>query len=170
MFIRDPWSTETWQQAGPVNALSGVSDATDQVLLQRLHALALSLYQAQQDVRNAQARGDIGYAGKRLEDVQRLRDLFQQTAAQFQSNDADLLGAVDQFILAAGTWIEQSVGHLPDAVAAIPNAIVEGIGKMGAKLGTTALQVAVPFLVLGGLALWFLSYAEKSRTVRRLVA
>lgn len=156
-------------QAGPLNALSGVTDGTDQVLLRQLHALALSLYQAQQDVRAAQGRGDVAYATKRLEDVQRLRDLFQQTAAQFRSNDPELLTAMDRFILATANWIDQSLGALPNAVAAIPNAVVDGIGKMGVKLGMTAFQVSIPLLALGGLALWFLLRAEKSRIVRRLV-
>lgn len=173
MFIRDPWTTTTVQQAGPVATLSGEPAVSDQVLLRQLHALAQSIYQAQQDIRAAQQRGDTSYAQARLVDLRRLRDLFQQKAAAFHSNDVELMGGIDRFILAAGTWIEQSMASLPGAIAAIPNAIVDGVGLIGRKVGeqggSVLLGASVPVILVGGMLVWFLLQAERSRTVRRLV-
>jgi len=173
VFVRDPWTTLTVPQSGPVNTLSGEPAGNDQALLRQLHALALAIYQAQQDIRAAQGRGDASYARARLLDLQRLRDLFQQTAAQFHSNDMELMSGIDRFILAAGTWIEQSMASLPGTLAAIPNAVIDGVGLIGRKVGeqggTILLGASVPILLVGGMLVWFLLQAEKSRTVRRLV-
>jgi hypothetical protein len=160
VFIRDPWSTETWQQRGPVviNALSGDPVGTpDQVMLQQLHALAVAIYQAQQDAKAAQERGDIQYATNRIQEVARLRDQFQVLAHQFVGVDA--LGGVDAFILKTGTWVEQSMKALPGALAAIPSAF-----------GQATFMALLPWVGAGLLVLWFLGRAEKSRTFSKYVA
>ncbi len=148
---------------------------SDAVLLRRLHGLALTLYQAQQDIQSAQLRGDLAYARSRLLDVERLRDLFNTTAQQFQGNDPEALGAfgvflsgVAGFILDVRTWIEG--GGLVRAATFIPRTVLDAIGTVGQKAGWTGVGIALPVLALGGLALWFLFQAEKSRTVRRYVA
>lgn len=139
---------------------------SDQALLRQLHGLALTIYQAQQDVLAAQARGDVAYVGARLQDLRRLRDLFADTARRFQANDPAVLGALDRFILGAGTWIEQSVDALPGAIAAIPNAILKALGDIANEAGKQATGAILPWLIGGSLVLVFLFYAEKSSTVR----
>ena len=94
MFTRNPYNKLMIQQAGPVviNALSGDPVySSDQIAMQQLHALALSLYQAQQDVLRAQQRGDVSYVQSRLQDIARFRDIFRTKAQQFQIADAESL-------------------------------------------------------------------------------
>ena len=166
MFVRDPWTTETWSQAGPVviNALSGDPvPTTDQVQIRQLHALAMAIYQAQQDVKAAQARGDVAYVQARIQDVERLRDAFQVKAAQFQSGDADVLGAIAGFLAGVALWLLQPL-------AALPSGILDGVTRLGVKAGVSAVSVALPLVALAGLLLWVVSRAEKSRTYRKYVA
>lgn len=176
MFIRDPFSTLTYQQAGNPVMLAGVSSGdSDQVLLQRLHGYALAIYQAQQDIQQAQGRKDAAYAQARLIDLGNLRDLFQTTATQFQGNDADAIGAFGQFMAGVADFINQvkawiDAGGISSAVAFIPNTILDAIGKIGQKAGMTALGISLPLLALGGLLLFFIVQAEKSPTVRRASA
>lgn len=168
MFVHDPWSTETYQQAGPWNTLAGDPPTkTDPVLARQLHGLALAIYQAQQDILAAQARKDTGYVQARLVDLGNLRTLFAQTAAQLQANDPELLTAMDRFIVSAGGWIDQAVGALPGAIAAIPNALIDALQKILTKLEGSAIQLTLPLLALGGILIFFLLQAEKSSTVRK---
>lgn len=133
--------------------------ATDQVLMQRLHGLALALYQAQQDVRAASQRGDQDYALDRMQDVKNLRDLFARTADEFRANDpaGTQISGFDRFLLGVDQWITAAIAALPGAIAAIPRAI--GSGLLGA---------ALPWLLGGVVIVAFLKYAEGSRTVRKL--
>ncbi len=131
---------------------------SDQVLLQQLHALALTINQAQSDIRAASQRGDAAYASARMIDLQNLRDLFAGKAQEFRDNDpaGTQLSTFDRFLLSLDQWIEAAVAALPGAIAALPTAIGAGL-----------LAGAVPWL-LGGIAIVaFLKYAEGSRTVRR---
>jgi hypothetical protein len=176
MFIRDPWTTTTWQQSGNPVMLAGLgASESDSTLLTRLHALALSLYQAQQDVISAQGRGDTVYVQSRLQDVQRLRDLFNVTAQQFQGNDAEAIGAFGQFLSGVadferqvGDWI--AAGGIGKALAFIPNQVIGAVGIIGQKAGAVALGISIPVLLLGAALLVFLGKAERTRTFRRYVA
>lgn len=130
---------------------------SDQVLYQRLHGLALSLYQAQQDVRAASQRGDQAYAVARMEDVKQLRNLFAETADEFRQNDPSAqVSTFDRFLLGVDAWISQALAALPGAIAAIPRAIGSGL-----------LSAAVPWLLGAVVLVALLKYAETSTTVRK---
>jgi len=146
------------------------SDAQDQILMRQLHAIALTIYQAQQDILAAQARGDTAYVRARLQDLQRMRGFFETTAAQLRGNDPLALSSVERFILAAGTWIDNSVRALPGAIAAIPNALISAIGDIGSHAGSSLLGAALPWLAVGALVLFAVTKAERTRTYRRYVA
>lgn len=166
MFIRDPYTTETYQQAGPYTSYIGSTPAEDQAALKTLHALALSIYQAQQDVLAAQGRGDVAYVQKRLQDVSTLRNLLAQKSAQFVTSDTGALGALDRFILGTGTWVEQSLKALPGAIAFIPKAIIDALADIAQHAGIKAIGVSIPLFLLGGALLYFIFQAEKSSTIR----
>lgn len=169
MIVRNPWTTEPFQSGGPWNSLGAVPGATDRALLTELHALALSIYQATQDVLAAQVRGDFDYVQRRTQDVRRLRDIFQATSQQFTASDPYALGAIDRFILGTGTWIEQAVRALPGAIAALPIALVDGLGRVAGKAGWTVLGVSVPVILLALAAIYVVTQAEKTGTGRRLL-
>lgn len=170
MFIRDPWTTTTGPVAGPVVAGLGALATSDQALLRQLHATALAIYQAQRDVLAADARGDMPYVSARLVDLQRMRDLFVDTAARFRANDPEALTAMDQVILSVGTWIQEAVDAAPGAIAALPNIFLDAVGKIGVKAGTTAIAISLPLIGLGLLVLWLVGRAERTRTYRKVVA
>lgn len=169
MFVRDPWDTETGQQAGPWTALGDVPPAEDQAALRTLHGLALAIYQAQQDVLAAQRRNDVAYVRQRVQDVARLRDLFRQKAAAFETADASLMGSLEGFMAGVATWVDQAIAAIPGAIQAIPNAVIEGVAGIGRKIATEGLKLSLPLFLLGGGLLFFLRQAERSRIVRRVV-
>ena len=90
-----------------------VTGNLDTFLVQQMHALAESIYQARQ-------RGDKAT-------VIALLDRFKDLADEYRARgDADLSGT-DRFILATGKWIQDSVTVLPSAISALPQAIGSGI-------------------------------------------
>jgi len=100
-----------------------VTAHTDTYLVQQMHALALSIYQAKQ--RNDRTT------------VAALLQRFEMLADEYRSHgDADLT-ATDRFILAVNDWIETSVDAIPSAIAALPTAIGKGL-----------ISAAIPFAVL----------------------
>jgi hypothetical protein len=146
------------------------SDARDQVLVRQLHAIALTIYQAQQDILAAQARGDTAYVQARLQDLQRMRTLFERTAAEYRGNEPLVLSGIEQFIASAGTWIDNSIKALPGAIAAVPNAILDALEKFLSRAGQDAFKALLPWLVVGAIVLFALKQAEKTRTYRKVVA
>jgi hypothetical protein len=85
----------------------------DQYLIQQMHALAISIYQAKQ--RNDKVT------------VAALATRFRDLAEQFRGNaQADLTGT-DRFLLAVDRWVSTSVGVIPDAISALPVAIGKGV-------------------------------------------
>lgn len=166
-IIRSPWTTEI----GPYRGAALGALATDpQVILRQLHGLAIAIYQAQQ--RAAQN------PGVEVTNVRNLLAQFQVVARRFleasEGADPTKLGALDRFVLATGTWIEQSVQVLPRALSAIPRAFVDAIGESTGAVGWATLRALVPFALLGVLlfagARGAVREAEKTRTYRRYVA
>lgn len=148
-FIRSPYSGLSPFHVGPS---FGLGSTTDQDLLKQLHALAVSIYAAQQEAVQLSRSGQPELARKRVLDVSALRDQFQAVAEAFRKNDPSgtQLSWIESGLLSLGTWIEQSLAALPGAIAALPKAIGEGLA-MG----------AVPWVLLGLGALYFLGRARK---------
>lgn len=169
MIVRNPWTAAMFQSGGPWNTLGAVPGATDRALLTELHALALTIYQATQDVLAAQARGDVVYVQRRIQDVERMRGIFQATSEQFAGNDSYALGAIDRFILGTGTWVAAALRALPGAIAALPIAIVQGVGKVAGVTGAVTFGALLPWVGAGLLVIWLVTKAEKTGTGRRLL-
>lgn len=184
MFIRNPWTTDTVQHAGPFNSvgrrgLGAVPGASDQALLRELHGLAMSIYQAQQDIIAAQQRGDAAYAVARTQDVTRLREIFTSTAEQFQGNDLDALSLFTQFADRVRDW-EDGVkdwvanGGISDVLAFIPTQLLDLLEKLGKKAAGTALDIGLPIILVGAgliaLLIFGVGKAERTRTYKRYVA
>lgn len=134
---------------------------------EQLHALALSIYQAQRRAEAARAQGNEAGVTIELTNVANLREAFRDVAdrmlAAMEQVDPTTLGAVDRIILASGTWVEQFRDALPGAVAALPNAVLEAAGEIA---GTTVTKLLVPVLLGGALLLLFVRQAERSPTIR----
>lgn len=111
----------------PMLTQPGLGDAdlthTDTYLVQQMHALAISIYQAHQ--RNDKAT------------VSALLTRFQALANEYRSHGAADMAATDKWILAVGNWIDGVVSAIPDATAALPQAIGAGIFK-----------AAIPFVLM----------------------
>lgn len=109
--------------------LGQITETDPTKLVRELHATAIAINQAK-------ARKDI--AG-----VQNLMQHFRDVADQYISlgaqADAAEFSWLDKFILATGTWIEDSIKALPGAIAAVPSAIGEGI-----------IKASFPFILLFG--------------------
>lgn len=114
---------------GPAPTAS-TSYRTDAYLVQQLHALALAISQAKQ-------RGDV-------QGVQNLLPSFQALADEYRERGPIGVSPFDKFLLATGEWVQQTLNALPNAVAAVPLAIGQGL-----------LKAAVPFALLAGGLLYF---------------
>lgn len=169
-FVRDPWTTDVISPymgtdvISPYVGMVGLGQlATDpRAILAHLHGLAVAIYDAQQRARTNPAV-ELQNVRNLLEQFQVVRQRFLQVS---EAADPTQLGVVDRFILAVGEWIERSAQALPQAVSAIPRALVDAIGQTG----WVAVKAVVPFLVIGFGLLYFVMQAERSRTVRRYVA
>jgi len=174
MFVRDAYTAEM-VPGGASNLLAGDTSSSDpRFWYSQLHALALAIYQAQRRAEAAKASGALDLARAEVSNVVNLRRSFQDVNGKFQAamevNDPTAMTAVDNIVLKTGTWVERFMDALPGALAAIPNAVLDSAGIIGARAGMNALAISLPLVGLGVLALWFLSRAEKSATVRKVVA
>jgi len=148
-FIRNPYTGFAPFHVGPSFGLG----ATDQELLQQLHALAVSIYAAQQAAIQLSQTGQAAAARTKVLEVSSLRDQFQAVATQFQGNDPTTkLSWIESGLLSVGTWIEQALAALPGAIAALPKAIGEGL-----------LMGAVPWVIGAVVAFWLMKQARRAR-------
>jgi hypothetical protein len=162
MIVRNPF-TATVDRTYRGAAVSLGQLATDpRVILEHLHGLAVAIYDAQ---RRAQTNPVI-----EVQNVRNLLAQFQVTAQRFlaasEAADPTQLGALDRFILATGTWIEQSMKALPGVVSAIPRTLVDAIGITG----WSVVKNVVPLVLLAALVFYGVQSAEKTRTYTRYVA
>jgi hypothetical protein len=100
-----------------------VTGNRDTFLVQQMHAVATSIYQAKQ-------RGD-------KITVSALLDRFKALADEYRGLGAGDLSGTDRFILATGQWIEDSVTAIPSALSALPQAVGSGL-----------IRAAIPFALL----------------------
>ena len=107
----------------PVGFGATVDTSRDTYLVQQMHAIATAIYQAKQ--RNDKA------------DAANLLVKFEQLADEYRARGASDMTPFDNFINATGMWISQSVDAIPNALAALPLGIGEGL-----------LKAAVPFALL----------------------
>lgn len=143
-------------------------------LLQQLHALALQIVQQRNiangilsNVSNADAEVDFGALDAALQRIVSLQQQFRAVAAQRTAQDPYALGAFDSAILAIGNWAQSTLDAIPAGIAAVPNAVVNGLAKIVQNAGGAALGAAVPFGLLAAAGVGLLLFAEKSRTVRK---
>jgi hypothetical protein len=104
----------------------------DTYLVQQMHAIATAIYQAKQ--RNDKV------------DAANLLTKFQELANEYRARGASDLTPFDNFVLATGAWIEQSVDAIPNALAALPVAVGSGL-----------IKAAIPFALLYAGYLWLTS-------------
>lgn len=143
-----------------------VTSPAEQAKWKQLHALALATYQAQQRAIALRRAGNEGAAFGQVQTVQTLRGLMGTKVAEIQTMTQDDLSPFDRIVLQVGDWVVAFLQALPATVAAIPNALVEGLGLIARKAGTEAGKALLP-VAIGAIAVLLL--AERSSTVRRLV-
>jgi hypothetical protein len=107
-----------------------VTDAADAQMVQQLHSLALQINTAKQ--------------ANNVPEVQRLLSQFRVLADHYREVGPIGVSPFDTFLLATQDWVQQSLNALPNAVAAVPLAIGQGL-----------LKAAIPFAVLAAGALYF---------------
>lgn len=142
----------------------------EQAKWKQLHAIALSIYQAQQRANKNLADGNVTQAQREAQVVLTLRGLFQRKAAEIRALVPGLdLSWVDRMTLATGEWVTAVLQALPGALAAIPNAFVDGLGRIAANAGNQAGKAILPWglIVVGLVGLLF--FFERTRTSRRFV-
>lgn len=170
MIVRDSWTGEM-NGAGFNVGLGAVQYSTDpRYWLQQLHALAISLYQAQQRAMDALNRGDSAQAYAELGTVKRLRSAFADVRDKFlaaaEAVDPTALAATDRVLLASGEWVSKFMSALPGALAAPFKAVVDATGQIGTAAGGAIFKMSLPLVATGLLLVFFLMQAEKTRTVR----
>lgn len=108
----------------------------DTYLVRQMHAIAVAIYQAKQ-------RGDKA-------DAANLLTQFQELADEYRARGASDMTPFDNFVLATGQWISDSVDAIPSALAALPTAVGSGL-----------IQAAIPFALLYVGYLWLVSPRRK---------
>lgn len=146
-----------------------VTSPAEQAKWKQLHALALSIYQAQQRANQFQAAGDLSNAAGEVGTVQTLRGLFDRKADEIRMMTGSVLTDADDFILSVGEWVQDFVRAIPGATAAIPSAIIDGLAKIAGRAGASVGLAALPWAAIALGVVGLLLVAEKSSTVRRLV-
>ena len=143
-------------------------------LLQQLHSLAVQIIAQRNaanailsNVSNADASVDWDGLNTALANIVSLQQQFKSVAAQRTAQNPYALSAFDNAILAVGDWAQATLNALPGAIAAVPDAIVNGLGKIVQNAGGAAFVASVPFLALAAAGVGLLLFAEKSRTVRK---
>lgn len=149
--------------------------------LRQLHALAVLIATLRQTFNaylNNAANADADFDPAVLT---QLGQQLQYYVAQFQQMRASIdrttvttyaLSKADQALLDVGTWAQQVIAILPNAIAAVPNALLDAVGKVATNAGRNVAQsLAIPALIVGALAIGvvaFVKSAERTRTGRAL--
>ena len=142
----------------------------EQAKWRQLHALALSIYQAQQRANQHLASGNLAQAQREASVVLTLRTLFAVKAREIQALVPGMdLSWLDRMVVATGEWVAAVLQALPGALAAIPNAFLDGAALIALRAGENTAKAAVPWaLIVVGLV-GLLLLIEKTRTSRRFV-
>ena len=187
MFVRDVWTGNllpggtTW-----LSGLAGASDAivsdmagTGDPLFQQIKTLShmmapitLRVNAAISGVSNADATVDMNALASDITALQGMHVEFYNLVQQWQATNpyaADLKLATNYLAFLA-EWARSVLAALPAAAVDVPNAVLDGLGNIVSHGGQVAFTSMLPWLAVGGAALYFLSYAEKSRTYRKVVA
>lgn len=173
-YLRNPWTGLV--QRGTFNTGLGAAAVSSdpRFWLGQLHAVALSLYQAQQRAMDAATAKNGTLALAELGTVKQLRAAFAQVRDKFLAAaevvDPTALAASDRILLASGTWVDNFLKVLPGALAAPFKVVVEATGQIGAAAGGQLFKVSLPVVATGLLVVFLLLQAERSRTVRAAVA
>lgn len=176
----------TAQRFGLGDALDDVAvDASEDYAqdpkLAQLHQLAVlivALRQTFNNYLNAASNADADFDPATLtaiaQQLQSYVDQFRSLRGSIDHSTASMyaLSTADQAILDAGTWAQQALAALPNAIAAIPNALVNALGNIATNTGKqVAKSIAVPAALIGGgilAAIWLVKQAEQTRTGRAL--
>lgn len=183
MFVRDSLTSNMLMQQNATSFLGDAMDAaseddgSDDPLLHQLHQIALVIVSLRNQanmilsqVANADSTPDLDALTGLMQQIAVQVQNFRNVAAQRQAQNPYALSSFDQAILDIGTWAQAVVQALPNALAAIPNALINAAAKIASNAGTAVLGASVPWLIGGGLVLMLVLQAEKSRTYRKAVA
>ncbi len=170
----------------PAGRYAGLGDALDDAadggdgpdpLYQQMHILALQIVHQRQiantilnNVANADADVDWTALNQALQSIVNLKGQLVIASDAFKAAHPSDLTPFDNAILAVGDWANQVLSYLPNAIAAIPKAILDGLGNIAKDAGNSLLDASLPWLVLGGIGLFALTKVEKTRTYRKYAA
>ncbi len=149
--------------------------------LQQLHALAVLIATLRQNFNaylnnasNADAEFDPAVLTQIGQQLQYYVGQFNQLRATIDRTTATTyaLSKADQALLDVGTWAQQVIAALPNAIATVPNALIDAVGKVATNAGRNVAQsLAIPALLVGAIAVGvivFVKSAERTRTGRAL--
>lgn len=165
---------------GAVEVASTLDDVQD---MRTLHSIALSINQLRNEAMAAAARGDTARVAEDLAGVEQMRSIFRTVSARFVSRGVEgsaaqyfnaALVSIDNVVTTLRRWVTEGIQAVPGAIAAIPNAVIDGLAnvldKLIARTGQSALKLSVPIVLLVLGAVFLVSKAESTRTYRRYVA
>lgn len=185
MFVRDMLDATMLRQQDSQQFLGDVVDDVTGVdvgpdpLLQELQNLARMMVHQRalattqiNNIANADAEVDWGQLDMSLQSIRNYKRHFQEIAAQRSAETQQMyqLTGLDRVINDMAAWAESVLAYLPRAIAAIPNAILQGLGDIAKTGGEVVTGALVPWLIGGALVLAFVKQAETSRTYRAKVA
>lgn len=188
MFVRDSLTSmlslqqNTQQWLGDSMDDGAAADPGNDPLLTQLHQLALLIVSLRQQADNLM--NQVSDASNDTVDVNQLTAIMQQiaqytaqfaqVAAQRTAQNPYALGWTDQAVLDVGNWAQGFLTALPNAVAALPNALVDAISQIVANAGKAAGNAISPWVIgavaLGAVVLFGARKAETTRTYRKYVA
>jgi hypothetical protein len=195
MWVRDAWTALTLPQQeatltlGDVveDAAAGIpltGDPDEDLSLQELHALAQLMVQQRaifeaelSHVSDADAVVDWEAMETAAANMVEVKRYMVQISAERGATNPYALSWIDNTLLAVGTWAQGTMHQLVGAPSAVigyvttlGQQVVTGTGAVLSAATTSALKALVPVFLLGGVVLYGVRQAERTRTYRRYVA
>lgn len=188
MFVRDAWTGNL--MPGNMTWLNGVAGASESIvsdasvssdpLFNQIRALSHQMAPLQQSVNsiissvsNADAPAvNMDLLASQVVTLAGLHAQFNQLVAQWKGQNpyaGDLQLATD-YTAFLSAWARSVLDAIPGVIAAVPNAVVDGLGKIASNTGSVVFGALMPWLAVGGLVLFAVTQAEKTRTYRKVVA
>lgn len=187
MFVRDARTGNLLP--GNMTWLSGMGGAsadlvtdttpTGDPVFQQIRTLAHMMAPIQQrinravsGVSNADATVDMDSLAADVIQLQGMHAEFYNLVQQWKGANpyAHDLNLANDYLAFLADWAQGMIQAIPETIAAVPNAVVDGLGNIASHGGQVAFGAILPWLAVGGAVLVFLKYAEKSRTFNKVVA